>query len=54
MILTDLTERRIQECVKLGIKADFSGMSVTDGQGHYNRDNCGDVTTKTTGLLSLP
>lgn len=54
MILIDLTERRIQECVKLGIKADFDSMSVTDGKGHYKHDDCGNVTTKTKGLLSLP
>ncbi|XP_068190712.1 complement component C9 isoform X2 [Antennarius striatus] len=42
----NLTERSIQECVKLGIKADFTGTSLDGAKGHYNKDKCDDVTTK--------
>lgn len=54
MILADLTERNIQKCVKLGITAEFGTASITDGKGHYNHDDCNEVTTKTDGLLPLP
>lgn len=53
MILADLTERKIQECVKLGITADFGSTSVTDGKAHFKKDGCNNVTTNSTGLLSL-
>ncbi|CAK6963611.1 complement component C9 [Scomber scombrus] len=42
----NLTERKVQECVKLGITADFGTTSLTDGKAHYNRDGCDNVTTK--------
>lgn len=54
MVLADLTERKIQKCVKIGITADFGTESITDGKGHYKRDDCDDVTTKADGLLSFP
>lgn len=45
----NLTERRIQECVKLGITTEFGGTSLTDGKGHYKKDDCDNVTTKEQG-----
>ncbi|XP_077354176.1 complement component C9 [Festucalex cinctus] len=38
----NLTERKVQECVKLGIAID----SVQDGEAHLKYDKCGDVATK--------
>ncbi|XP_058473666.1 complement component C9 [Solea solea] len=38
----NLTERKIQECVKLGITVDVVGI----GKGNYNPEDCDDVTTK--------
>ncbi|XP_068608889.1 complement component C9 [Brachionichthys hirsutus] len=43
----NLTARSIQECVKLGVAADFAGTSGT--KAHYNQDKCDDVTTKSEG-----
>lgn len=48
MILPDLTERTVQECVKIGITADF-GADL--GGGHIKPEDCTDVTTKNEGLL---
>ncbi|XP_029300766.1 LOW QUALITY PROTEIN: complement component C9 [Cottoperca gobio] len=40
----NLTDRKVQECVKLGITADFGG---ADGiKGHVKDDDCDDVTNK--------
>lgn len=47
----DLTERRIQECLKIGVKAKFAATSFQDGNAHVNYDNCGNVTTKSHGML---
>ncbi|XP_074546694.1 complement component C9 [Halichoeres trimaculatus] len=43
----NLTERKIQDCVKLGIGADFSVSSVS-ADGSVKTDNCKDVTNKNT------
>nr|XP_046230367.1 complement component C9 [Scatophagus argus] len=45
----NLTERRIQECVQLGITAEFSGTSVTDGNAHLKHGDCDTVTKKEQG-----
>ncbi|GAA6219239.1 complement component C9 [Lates japonicus] len=37
-----LTEKRIQKCMTLGLKTDFSGL----GGIHHNHSDCGNVTTK--------
>ncbi|XP_019747841.1 complement component C9 [Hippocampus comes] len=42
----NLTERKVQECVKLGISADFNMENVKDGKVHYKDDKCNDVSTK--------
>ncbi|XP_070706782.1 complement component C9 [Pempheris klunzingeri] len=47
----NLTERKIQECIKLGITADFGGKSLTDGKGHYSHDGCNNVSTKNEGNI---
>ncbi|XP_041816278.1 complement component C9 [Chelmon rostratus] len=47
----NLTERKIQECVKLGITADFGSTSVTDGKAHFKKDGCNNVTTNSTGEI---
>uniref|UniRef100_A0AAQ5ZTS7 Complement component C9 n=1 Tax=Amphiprion ocellaris TaxID=80972 RepID=A0AAQ5ZTS7_AMPOC len=47
----NLTERMIQECVKLGITADFGTTSFTDGKAHHKKDGCKNVTTKETGSI---
>ncbi|XP_022047280.2 complement component C9 [Acanthochromis polyacanthus] len=41
-----LTERMIQECVKVGITTDF-----TDGKAHHNRDGCNNITTNETSSV---
>lgn len=46
-ILSDLTERQLQNCVKVGLKADIA--EAVDG--HISRDGCDDVTTKNEGWL---
>lgn len=51
MILADLTERKIQECVKIGITADFADTDLT--KANFKRDGCDDVTKKDDGVLSL-
>lgn len=51
ILFADLTERKIQECVKLGIAAEFGTTSIRDGKAHYNRDGCDDVTKKAQGLV---
>ncbi|KAF3701814.1 Complement component C9 Precursor [Channa argus] len=43
--LKNLSERRIQECVNLGITADFN----PDKKGKLKLDSCGNVTTKADG-----
>ncbi|XP_035040607.1 complement component C9 [Hippoglossus stenolepis] len=43
----NLTERTIQECVKIGISADFG----EDTKGNVNRDKCDDVTKKEEGSI---
>lgn len=53
MILADITERKVQECLKLGITADFGTTSFSDGKAHANRNGCENVTTKNQGLLFL-
>ncbi|XP_060917649.1 complement component C9 [Labrus mixtus] len=45
----NLTERKIQECVKLGITVDFAGTELSDGQGKLSRDGCDDVKSKVEG-----
>ncbi|XP_061603227.1 complement component C9 [Phyllopteryx taeniolatus] len=42
----NLTERKVQECVKLGISADFTGETIRDGKAHHKEDKCNDVSTK--------
>ncbi|KAM9841638.1 complement component C9 [Aulostomus maculatus] len=44
----NLTERKIQECIKLGISLDFGNTPALDGKGHYNKDGCETVSPKTT------
>lgn len=48
IIVPDLTERTVQQCVKLGITADFSA----DSQARVKTDGCNDVTSKNEGLFS--
>ncbi|XP_070845071.1 complement component C9 [Chaetodon trifascialis] len=45
----NLTERKIQECVKMGISAEFGGTSVTDGKAHFKKDGCDNITMKSQG-----
>ncbi|CAG05214.1 unnamed protein product, partial [Tetraodon nigroviridis] len=45
----NLTERKIQECLKIGIEAEFATTSVKDGKAHVNYNKCDDVTTKSQG-----
>ncbi|XP_042365476.1 complement component C9 [Plectropomus leopardus] len=40
----NLTERKIQKCVKMGITANFGETGLKDG--HLKRDDCDDVTNK--------
>ncbi|XP_049459571.1 complement component C9 [Epinephelus fuscoguttatus] len=40
----NLTERKIQECVKIGITADFADTDLT--KANFKRDGCDDVTKK--------
>ncbi|XP_045922844.1 complement component C9 [Micropterus dolomieu] len=44
----NLTERSVQNCVKIGITADFDGTALTDAKAHAKRDGCDTVTTKDT------
>lgn len=53
MILADLTERKIQECVKLGITAELGGIPFTEAKGKLGLDSCEPVTTKKEGQFSL-
>lgn len=46
--LADITERHVQECVKIGITVDIAG----ETGGHVKPENCDDVTNKFTGKLS--
>ncbi|XP_054469153.1 complement component C9 isoform X2 [Anoplopoma fimbria] len=39
----NLTERKVQDCINIGINADIAGVV----EGHAKRDGCDDVTTKT-------
>lgn len=48
----DLTERKIQECLKIGIEAEFATTSVQDGKAHVKFNKCDDVTTKSQGRFS--
>ncbi|XP_037121175.1 complement component C9 [Syngnathus acus] len=48
----NLTERKVQECVKLGISLDFTGESVSEGKAHYKDDKCDDVSTKAQGEIA--
>ncbi|XP_054613866.1 complement component C9 isoform X1 [Dunckerocampus dactyliophorus] len=41
----NLTERKIQECVKLGISVDFGGSAPSGGKAHLKDDKCKDVAT---------
>lgn len=54
MILADLTETKIQNCVKLGITADFGTESITDGKGHLARGGCHEVQKTAQGLFPFP
>ncbi|XP_008274386.1 complement component C9 isoform X2 [Stegastes partitus] len=45
----NLTERRIQDCVKLGITAEFATTTLHDGKAHYKPSGCDNVTTNETG-----
>ncbi|XP_003965317.1 complement component C9 [Takifugu rubripes] len=45
----NLTERKIQECLKIGIEAEFATTSVQDGKAHAKLNKCDDVTTKSQG-----
>ncbi|CAN9504377.1 unnamed protein product [Ophioblennius macclurei] len=42
----NLTERRVQDCIKLGISADFNGFGVTDGKAHLNTNLCDNPSSK--------
>nr|AFU81223.1 complement component 9 [Oplegnathus fasciatus] len=42
----NLTERKIQECVKLGITAELGGIPFTEAKGKLGLDSCEPVTTK--------
>ncbi|KAM9338708.1 complement component C9 [Symphorus nematophorus] len=42
----NLTERRIQECVNLGITADFGAAPESDDQLRFKLDNCDTLTPK--------
>ncbi|XP_044030945.1 complement component C9 isoform X2 [Siniperca chuatsi] len=48
----NLTERNVQECVKIGITAEFGGTALTDGEAHLKRDECDNVTTKNAASVS--
>ncbi|KAM7392538.1 hypothetical protein PAMA_007583 [Pampus argenteus] len=48
----NMTERSIQQCVKLGITADFGGTSLTDGKAHAKYDRCPNISTKNTDEIS--
>lgn len=50
VVLADLTERSIQNCLKLGITADFSSNTVTAKIG---LDGCHHVNPKQEGQFSL-
>ncbi|XP_061763774.1 complement component C9 [Nerophis ophidion] len=41
----NLTERKIQECVKLGISVDFASDNIKDGKAHASDDKCKTVST---------
>ncbi|XP_057675235.1 complement component C9 isoform X1 [Corythoichthys intestinalis] len=41
----NLTERKVQECVKLGISVDFNLEVVNDAKAHFKDDKCNDVST---------
>ena len=49
----ELTQRKIQECVKMGITVDITTDSLPKGHFDHNKDDCGNVTSKDEGLLSL-
>lgn len=53
MIVPGLTERKVQDCIKLGITAELSGVNVTGIEGHFKPEHCNDVTAKKEGLISL-
>lgn len=53
MIFADLTEKTVQDCLKLGIGGDVSKSSLTLG-GNVEVNPCGKKVTKDEGLLSLP
>ncbi|XP_071771263.1 complement component C9 [Centroberyx gerrardi] len=42
-----LTERKIQECIKLGISANFNSGAGAEVEGHVKPEDCDKVTTKT-------
>lgn len=50
----DLTERKIQDCLKIGIEAEFSTTSFQDGKANANLNKCDDVTRKSEGLVFSP
>lgn len=52
MCFADLTERSIQDCVRMGISADFSASSVSVGGG-VKSDKCDGITNKETGMFYL-
>lgn len=47
-ILADITDRQVQECVKIGITVDITG----GAHGHLKPKHCENVTKKSTGKLS--
>jgi len=49
MLFADLTERRVQECIKIGITADL-GSSGAVVEGHAKKDDCDTVTNKRAGI----
>uniref|UniRef100_A0A672INH3 Complement component C9 n=1 Tax=Salarias fasciatus TaxID=181472 RepID=A0A672INH3_SALFA len=45
--LRNLTERSVQECIKLGISADFDAVTVKAGKAHFNLNDCNNDSSKT-------
>lgn len=43
----NLTERNVQECIKIGITADFTGINVSGGKAHFTPSHCDNKDSKT-------
>lgn len=54
IVLADMTQREVQECVTLGIEGGLSAIHTTDSiSGHYKPKNCDNKSEKDEGLHSL-